>query len=165
MKTVPCFDTFSADTRPHDFRQTIAIDCLDTETLVEFRAHRLTPGLGSEEADLQLPRTDIVAVPISLFGNVECIGGCRAQETGAEVPEQCDLTAGGTPGDRHHRTSEALGTIVGPEATSEQAITQGIVHEIAGTGAGTDHGPGHETTPQIQILHGVADYRRPAGAP
>ena len=117
-----------------DFRQAIHVHGLDAEASFKIAPQRLAPRLGTKSAAAQRKRRDIDAHSIRHFGDVECVGRRRAQDGRAEIPHQHDLPLGAAARHRDDGAAEPLGAVVGAEAAGEEAVTVGIVNDVAGPG-------------------------------
>src|SRR5258707_4143021 len=89
---------FTGDAWPDDLREAIQINGLDAEPFVEFAAQSVAPGFGAENTDPQRQRARIDPHALGDLGDVERIGGRRAEDVGAEVLQQCDLPLGHAAG-------------------------------------------------------------------
>ncbi len=126
-------------------------------------AHRLAPGLGAEQADLERAGAQVHALRLGHLGNRQRVGRRRTQHTGAEVHDQRDLALGRAAGHRHHRCAQALGAVVRAQPAGEQAVAVGVVHHVARARAGRGHRARHQAGPGFDVLLGVADDGRLAG--
>ena len=79
---------FAGDARPEDLREPVDVDRGDAEPRLELRAHRLAPRLGAEHADAQRAAFEIDAVALGDLGDVEGVGGRRAEHRGGEILQQ-----------------------------------------------------------------------------
>jgi hypothetical protein len=123
---------FAGDARTENLGQAVDVDRAQAEAILQILAHRVAPRLGAEQADAQRRSAQVDAHAGRHLGDVDRVGGRRAQDVGAEVLEQRDLPFGRAARHRHHGAPEPLGAVVRAKPSREQAVTVDIVHDVAG---------------------------------
>ena len=147
---------FAGDARPDDLRQAVDVDRLDAEPRLDVAAHGVGPRLGAEDAGVQRQFTDVDAHAFGDFGDVERVRRRGAEDMGAKVLQQRDLPLGAAAGQRHHGAAEPLGAVMRAKTAGEEAVTIGVVHDLAGPSAHAGEAARHQVGPQIEIRLGVA---------
>ncbi len=145
------------------FRQAVDVGGVHVEGLLDLGAHRVGPGLGAEDAELQRRSARVEALPLELVRDRQHVARRHRDDVGLEVVDQLHLPLGHAAGDRHHRAAEPFGAVMRAEAAGEQAVAIGVVHQHAGAAAGGADRARHHVRPDVDIALRVADHDRLAG--
>ena len=117
---------------------------------LDLGAHRLGPGLGAEDADLERAARAGRALALELVGDRQHVGRRHHDDVGLEVGDQLHLPLGHAARHRDHRAAEPLGAVVRAEPAGEQAIAVGDVDDVARAPArGADRA--RQTSAQISM--------------
>ncbi len=163
VQTFLCFDALDADAGAENLRETIDVDRLKAELLLDLAAHLLGPGFSAEDTDLEAQVADVDPLFGGDLGQEETVRRGTGENRRAEVLHDHQLLAGVAAAHRDDRGPDALGTIVGAEPAGEKPVTVGVVDDVALVGAGCGEGTGHRFGPVFDVAPGVADHRRLAG--
>ena len=145
------------------FRQAVDVGRVHVEGVLDLGAHRIGPGLGAEDAELQRRLSRIEPLPLELVQDRQHVARRHRDDVGPEVVDELHLPLGHAAGDRHHGAAEPLGAVMRAKAAGEQAIAIGIVDDHAGAAAGGADRARHHVRPDVDIGSGVADHDRLAG--
>ena len=102
------------------------------EPRLDLAPHRLAPGLGAEQADLERALAQVDALLLRDLGDRERIRWRRAQHARAEIHDQRDLPLGRAARHRHDDRAQPLGAVVRAQPAGEQAVAVRVVDESPG---------------------------------
>ena len=163
MQPVFGFDAFIGDAGAHHFRQSVDVDRVDAERLLDFRAHGIGPGLGAENADFQRGLARVETLGAEFIQDRQHVGRRHHDDLGLEIGDQLHLPFGHAAGHRDHRAAERLRAVMRAEPAGEQSIAIGDMHLHAGASAGSADRARHQARPGVDVFFGIADDGRLAG--
>src|SRR3970282_2015965 len=103
--------------------QTISIQGLDGQTLLQLLAHPLGPGFRAEESYLQGAFGGIDTLFFHLIDDIETVGRRHRYEPRPEILDQLDLSFRLAAGHGDHGATQAFRTVMEAQPTGKQAIT------------------------------------------
>ena len=156
-------DAFIGDARPHHLGEAVDVDRVHVEFVLDLAPHRVRPGLGAEDADLERGGARIDAGLAKLVEDGEHVGGRDHDDVGAKIVDELHLPLGHAARHRDHAAAELLGPRMRAEPAGEEPIAVGDVDEHAGPRARGPHRTRHERGPDVEIGFGVTDDGRLAG--
>ena len=156
-------DELAGHARPHHFAQAIEVDGVDAEPPLDLGAHALGPWLGAEQADPHRGIARIDALARELVGDRQHVGRRHQNDPRTEFTDELDLALAETARHRHHGAAQPLGAVMRAQAAGEQAVTVGIVDDVARPRAAGVERARHEVGPGADVARRVAHHRRPAG--
>ena len=130
MQPVLGLDAFRGNARADDLRQAVDVDGLDPKPLLDLPAHLLGPGLGAEQADLELDRVEVDLHLADHIVDIEREGRRAADGGAAEVLQQQDLLLRVAAGDGDDRSAHALRAVVRAQAAGEQAVAVCVLDHV-----------------------------------
>src|SRR5262249_30250674 len=146
------------DAGPDHLAQPVDVQGNDVEPPLERVAHGVRPRLGAEETDPELEAAGPDAGLLDGLGEVERVGRRAAEHGAAEVRERRQLAVGEADRDGDDSSADALGAIVEPEPTGEEAIAIRVLDDVTRPDAAHHQGPRHHLAPEIEIAARVGDY-------
>ncbi len=156
-------DAFVGHARAHHFRQAVDVDRIDAGADLDVVAHRLGPGFGAEDADLQRRGARVQPLAQHLLDDHLHVARRDHDDVGPEIGDQLDLLLGLAAGDRDHRAAELLGAVMRAQPAGEQAVAVGHLHDVAGAPARGADRARHQVGPGVDVALRVAHHRRLAG--
>ena len=133
---------------------------IHVEGVFDLAAHRVGPGLCTEDADLERALARIELLTLELVEDRQHVARRHRDDVGPEIVDELHLPLGHAAGDRHHGAAELLGAVVYAEPAGEEAIAIGIVDDHAGAAAGRADRARHHLRPGVDIGLRVADDDR-----
>jgi hypothetical protein len=130
---------------------------------LDVAAHRLGPGLGAEDADLERASCAGPSLALELLDDHLHVARRDHDDVGLEVADQLHLLFGLAAAHRAPRCSPALGAVVRAQAAGEQAVAVGHVHHVAGAPARRADRARHQVGPAVDVAARVAHHGRLAG--
>jgi hypothetical protein len=156
-------ETLEGHARPAHLGETVDVERVDAEALLDLAAHLVAPGLGSVEADPDGQVVGPQTAVTSRFGQVERVRRRARQRRHAEVAHELELAVRVAAGDRQDDGAEALAAAVQAEAAGEQTVAVGVLQHVAGLHAAGGQRAGDEVGPQRHVAGRVADRGGVAG--
>lgn len=163
MQPILALQALIGDTRPDHLGKAVDVHGADGKALLDLAAHRIGPGLGDEDADLQRARARVGPLAAELIEDGEHVAWRHGDDLGLEIADQLHLAFGHAAGDRNHRAAEPLGPGMHAAAADEQAVAIGVVHHHARPPSRRVQRAGCHIRPDVQILERVTDNGRLAG--
>ena len=160
MQPIFSLDALDGHTRPHDLGQAVDVDGCQIQLILDFPPHGLGPGFGTEDADPQLEFFEIDPLRPRLLGHEERVGRGTGQYRGTEILHDHDLTLGIAARNGDDRGPQPFGAVMGPQSAGKEPVTVGVMDDIPPVGAGRDKRAGHQFTPGVDVLEGIADHGR-----
>ena len=155
-------DELAGHARAHDFAQAVDVGRVDPEPPLDLGAHALGPRLGAENADPHRRRARIDALALKLVGDGQHVGRRHQYHACTEFGDELHLALAEAARHRHHRAAQPLGAVVRPEPAGEQAVAEGIVNDVARSGAASIQGPRHQVRPSVDVARRIAHHCGPA---
>ena len=148
--------------RAAGLREAVDVIGLDAQLLLNVPAHLLAPGLGAEDAGLQL---DLVpqAPLLDALRQVGGVGGGAAEDGGAQVHHELELPVGVAAGHGQGQAAHLMAAAVEAGTAGEQAVAVADMAHILVGAAGSDDGPGAAVLPQVDVVLGVEGHHPLAG--
>ena len=140
-------------------RQAVDIGRVHVEGLLDLGAHRVGPGLGAEDAELQRRFARVELLLLELVENRQHVARRHRDDVGLEIVDQLHLPLGHAAGHRHHGAAELFGAVMRAEPAGEQAVAIGVVHDHAGAAAGGADRARHHVRPDVDIGPGCSRPR------
>ena len=142
--------------------QAINIIGLDAQLALDVAAHLLRPGLGTEDAGLELDLIPQAAL-VDALGQESGVRGGAAEDGGAEVTHELDLPVRVAGGHGQGQAADLVGAAVQTRAAGEEAVAIGDVDHIVLGAAGGHDGAGAAVLPQVYVVLGVEGHHAAAG--
>src|SRR5438132_4162258 len=158
-------DAFLRDAGSNHFRESVDVDRVDVELLLDRAAHRRRPRLGAENADLERAGLGIDTLPLHLLGDGEHVRRRHHDDIRLEIDDQLHLPLGHAARHRDDRAAQLLRAVVRTQATGEESITVRDVDDIARASARGADRTRHHRRPDIDIVSRVAADSRLAAGP
>ena len=130
--------------------QTVNVISLDAELIFDVMAHFIAPGLGAEDACLEL---DFIAQPLLVngFRQILRIRRRAAQNGGFQIDHELQLTLGIARRHGQRQTAYLAGTAVQTKAAREQAVAIGYLNDVFSGAAGSNDGARAAVFPQVDV--------------
>ena len=162
-RAVLALDAFAGHARAHHLGEPVDVDRVDAGLALDLAAHRLGPGFGAEDADLQRSGRRVDALALHFLDDHLHVAGRDHDDVGLEVVDQLHLLLGLPAGHRDDGAAGALGAVVRAEAAGEEAVAVGDMHDVARPPAcGADRAR-DQVGPGVDVVLRVAHHRRLAG--
>ena len=162
-RTILGFDAFARYTRPHHLTQTIDVDRLQARALLDRAAHVVGPGFGAEDAGPQRRRSRVHPLALHFVGDGQHVTGRDHDDVGPEILDQLHLALGLAAAKGHDRQAQFFGAVMCAQAAGKEAVAVAHMHHVTRPGARRADAAGHAVGPGVDVVAGVADYRRLAG--
>jgi hypothetical protein len=107
-------DAFLRDAWADHFGEAIDVGRVHVEGVLDLAAHRIGPGLGTEDADLERALARIEPLALELVEDRQHVARRHRDDVGPEIVDELHLPFGHAAGDRHHGAAELLGAVVHP---------------------------------------------------
>ena len=134
----------------------VDVDRLHGEAGLDLLAHRLGPGLGTVNADLQRAAPRVQPQALELVADRQHVGRRDGDDPGLEVGDHPNLALGEPARRRHHSAAELFSAGVEAKAAGEEPVAVGDVHHVAGARAGGAQAAGDQAGPRVEIVPRVA---------
>ena len=158
MQTVLCLHTFVGHARANDFGQSININGIHAECVLNFLTHCIGPGFSAKNTHLQRRLTRIETNLAKLVENRQQIGGRDHDDTRFEILDQRHLALGHAARHRHHGRTQPFGPVMGAQPPGEQPVAIGHMHHVAGPAATGINRAGNHLGPHIHVIPRIADH-------
>ena len=152
VRAVLGFEAFAGDARADHFGESVDVDGIDREAVLDLAPHRLGPGLGAVNADGERGAPRIDALAIELVGDRQHVARRHHDDARAKIPNQLDLPLGHAARSRDDRATEPLGAVVDAEAAGEEPVAVRDVDEIAGPAARGADRASADARPGVEVL-------------
>jgi hypothetical protein len=116
------FDTFTGHAGADHFRQTVIVDGVDIEGLLNLLAHGIGPRFGAAHRDLQRAFAGIDASRVKLIEDGEEIARRDENHVRLEVADELHLPLGHTTRHRHDGQPQPLGAVVESKTAGEKPV-------------------------------------------
>ena len=166
MQPVLGLQTFLRHAGSYHFGEAVDVHGLYVEAAFDFLAHRVCPGLGAEDTDLERTRARVEALPCELVQDRQHVTRRHHNYFGFEVLDRLHLPLGHAPGHRDHRASEPLRPGVRAQSSGEQPIPIRVVHFHPGTCARGEKRSRDDAGPHVEVGPRLGDdvgFARGAG--
>ncbi len=146
-----------------DFGEAVDIDRVHVEALLDLGPHRVRPGFGAEDADLEARRARIDAGAAEFIENGQHVGRRHHDDFGLEVMDELNLPLGHAAGDRNDRASQPFRAVMRAQTPGEETVAVGDMNLHAGPPAGGADRARHHIRPDVHVAFRVGDDGRLAG--
>ena len=124
--------TLAADTRSAHLGESVDVDGLYAESLLEFLAHTLGPRFGAEESHLEFQVFLLHCLALlDHLGKMQGIRRSTAEDGGAEVFHEHDLLLGVACRRGQLDGTEQSGSIVGTKTAGEESVAVAHLYDVA----------------------------------
>ncbi|MGY4446225.1 hypothetical protein ACVWZR_000885 [Bradyrhizobium sp. i1.3.1] len=141
-------------------REAIDIGCIHIEGVLDLPAHRIGPGLGAEDADLERALARVELLALELVEDRQHVARRHRDDVGSEVVDELHLPLGHAAGDRHHGATKFFRAVVHTQSAGKQAVAIGVVDDHAGAAAGGADRACHHLRPGVDVALRIAHHDR-----
>ena len=135
---------------------------LDAQLALDVAAHLLGPGLGAEDAGLELDLIPQAAL-VDALGQESGVRGGAAEDGGAEVTHELDLSVRVAGGHGQGQAADLVGAAVQARAAGEEAVAIGNLNDVVRAAARGGDAARHQLRPHVHIVLRIAGDDGAAG--